>query len=76
MKKNEIKLLAWFKNNIEWYYPDKKVFLNINNWDNYEIIHYYDDTNFLVYCWNGNDKLKQDNRLFKAERKLTLNHLE
>lgn len=66
MKANEIELTAWLKNNETWYVPSNGNLLNISNFKNFEIIHYYNGNNFLVYCWDA-DKI--DGRLFKAKLK-------
>ena len=63
--RNTIRLVAWLKNNTEWYYPMTKNLLDIDVWSNYEVIHYFNDENFLVYCWNG-EKVKNDGRLYKG----------
>lgn len=66
MKKENIQLMAWLKNNEEWYYPENEKFLDIDNFSRYEVLHYHNKDNFLVYCW---DAEKTDGRLFKAKYK-------
>lgn len=66
--KENIILLSWFKNNVEWYIPTNNDFLTFDSWEHFEILHYYNDNNFLVYCWNGLIKC-ESSRLFKAKVK-------
>ncbi len=58
------KVYCWLKNNIEWYYPNKKQDLSV--YDNIELLslHHYGD---LFYAWYGNDKA--NGRLFRGEWK-------
>lgn len=66
--RSQINLLAWLKNNDEWYFPVSTRLLDIDDWRNYEVLHYFNDNNFLVYCWNGKKNMN-DGRLFKAKVK-------
>lgn len=66
MKKENIELLSWLKNNDTWYTPINKALVDINEYYNFEVIQYYNDYNFLVYCWFDN---KKDGKLFKAKIK-------
>lgn len=66
--KDKIMLLGWLKNNEQWYYPFDLFDLRLDNWENYEIIHYVNKDNFLVFCWNGK-KNYNNSRLFKAKVK-------
>lgn len=66
--KHEIQLVAWFKNNEEWYYPFDFKGLHLDDWEHYEIIQYYNPRNFLVFCWNGS-KRYNNSRLYKAKIK-------
>ena len=65
METKKIKLLSWFKNNQEWYTPENQEFLDLECWEHFEIINWYNRDNFLVYCWNG-EKENQESRLYKA----------
>jgi len=66
MKKENIELLSWLKNNETWYVPTSKALIDINSYFNFEVLHYFNDDNFLVFCWHEN---KADGRLFKAKLK-------
>lgn len=57
-----IKVIAWLKNNDEWWYPTKKV--DLTSYDNIELLSkggYHDD---IFYAWDDNNKLY--GRLFKG----------
>ena len=41
MKTKNIKLQSWFKNNEEWYVPSNSNFLDIEQFENYEIISFF-----------------------------------
>ncbi len=66
--RGHINLLGWLKNNDEWYFPHSSRLLDIDDWKYYEVLHYFNDNNFLVYCWNGR-KNTNDGRLYKANFK-------
>ena len=66
--RSQITLLGWLKNNDQWYVPVSTRLLDINDWKYYEVIHYFNDTNFLVYCWNGRKNMNEG-RLYKAKIK-------
>ena len=67
MKKENIELLSYLKNNETWFVPENKNILSLEIFDKFEVIHYHNDNNFLVFAWMDNDKLM--GRLFKAKLK-------
>lgn len=62
MKKGkEIEVVAWLKNNTDWYFPTNKS--NILNYDNVELLSKGFDAD-LFYAWNNG--AKEHGRLFRG----------
>lgn len=69
LEAHQIKTLAWLKNNEEWFYPVKRqLWMSLKAWDSFEVLHYYNDDNFLVYAWNDNEPKAEGGKLFICEK--------